>query len=148
METSTQRSTKGLQADTEHLTPEILISNSSTSTIIQEEYKAIQTINSNLLTASSPRNRTTDGLAIKLNCLKEKLVRSNSRRDFLSKCIQENFLPKRLEITLEPIIGNVDQDLLDNWYTNLNQISIVLMKQIVVNCAKTEQKTQKNINET
>ena len=34
---STQRSTKRLREDTEHLTPEITISNSSSSTIIQEE---------------------------------------------------------------------------------------------------------------
>ena len=36
----------------------------------------------------------------------------------------------------------------DNWYTNLKQFSIVLIKQIVAYCNKTEQKTQKNINET
>ena len=35
-ETSTQRSIKRLREDTEHLTPEILISNSSSSTVIQE----------------------------------------------------------------------------------------------------------------
>ena len=46
-ETSTQRSTKRLR---EHLTPEILISNSFTSTIIQEEDNII----SKLLTGASP----------------------------------------------------------------------------------------------
>ena len=39
-----QRSTKRLRESTEHLTPEILISKSSTSTIIQKE----DNINSNL----------------------------------------------------------------------------------------------------
>ena len=43
-ETSAQRSTKRLRESTEHLTPEILISESSTSTIIQKE----DNINSNL----------------------------------------------------------------------------------------------------
>ena len=42
-------------------------------------------------------------------------------------------------------IGNFDQDFVDNWYSNLKQFSVVLMKQIVAYCGKTEQKTQKNI---
>ena len=65
----------------------------------------------------------------------------------MSKCIQEKFVPKGLEITLEPTIGNFDQVFVDNWYTDLKQFSIVLLKQIVVYYDKTEQKTQKNINE-
>ena len=48
-------------------------------------------------------------------------------------------------ITLEPTIGNFDQEFVDNWHTN--QFTIVLMKQIVAYCDKTEQQTQKN-NET
>ena len=48
-------------------------------------------------------------------------------------------------ITLEPTIGNFDQEFVDNWYTN--QFTIFLMKQIVAYCDKTEQQTQKN-NET
>ena len=61
----------------------------------------------------------------------------------MSKCIQENPVLKGLEITLEPTIGNFDQEFIDNWYTNLKQFSIVLMKQIVAYSDKTEQKTQK-----
>lgn len=34
-------------------------------------------------------------------------------------CIQENFVPKGLEITLEPTIENFDQDPADNGYTIL-----------------------------
>ena len=101
-ETSTQRSAKRLREGTGDITPEILISNSSSSVIIQEEGN----INSNLLTATPPQNQ--DGLAIKLTCLKEKSARYNSNRDFLSKFIQENLVPKALEITLEPTIGNFD----------------------------------------
>ena len=99
-----------------------MISNSSSSTIIQEEGN----INSNLLTETPPENH--DGLAIKLNCLKEKSARYISHRDFLSKCVQENLVPKALEITLEPTIGNFDQEF-DNCCTNPKQFSIVLMKQ-------------------
>ena len=78
----------------------------------------------------------------------KKSARFNSHRDFLSKCIQENLLPKRLEITLEPTIRNFDQEFVDNWYTNLKHFSFVLMKQIVAYCDKREQKTQTNINES
>ena len=77
-ETSTQRSTKRLREDTGDITTEILISNSSSSVIIQEKGN----INSNLLTAAPPQNHNTDGLAIKPNSLKEKSARLNSHRDF------------------------------------------------------------------
>ena len=56
----------------------------------------------------------------------------------MSKCIQENLVPKRVEITLEPTIGNFDQEFVNNWYTNLKQFFIVLIKQIVANCDKAE----------
>ena len=84
-------------------------------TIIQEGDK----MSSNLLTATPSQNHNTDGLAIKLNCLKEKSARYNSHRDFLPTCIQENFVPKGLEITLEPTIENFDQDFADNSYAIL-----------------------------
>ena len=83
-----------------------------------------------------------------MNRLKEKSARYNWHKDFLSKCIQENLVPKRVEITLEPTIGNFDQEFVNNWYTNLKQFFLVLIKQIVANCDKTEQKTQTKINKT
>ena len=137
--TSTQRSTKRLREDTEHLTLEILISNSSSSTIIKKK----RNINSNLLTAAPQQNHNTDGLAIKLNRLKEKSARYNSHSELLSKYIQENLVPKGLETTLEPTIGKFDQEFVDNWYTNLNQVTVVLMKQTAAYRDKAEQKTQK-----
>ena len=89
-ETSTQRSTKRLREDTEHLTPETLISNSSTSTIIQEE----DNINSNLLTAAPPLNHNTDGFAIKLNDLTEKL-QDTTNTDIFSQNIYRKALSQR-----------------------------------------------------
>ena len=62
-----------LQKDTEHLAPEILISNSSLLTIIQEDGN----INASPLTAAPSQNYNTDGLAIRLNRLKEKKARYN-----------------------------------------------------------------------
>ena len=76
---STQKSTKRLPEDAKHSTPEILISNSSWSTIIREEGN----INSNLLTTAPPQNHKTYGLAIKLNRLKGKSARYNSHRFFV-----------------------------------------------------------------
>lgn len=61
---------------------------------------------------------------------------------------QENLVPKGLNITLEPTIGNFDQDFIDNWHNNLKQFSTVLMKQIVAFYGKKEQKLQNSINET
>ena len=143
--------------------------NSSTSTIIHKE----DNNNLNVLTAP-PQNHNTDELTIKLKCLKEKSARYNSQIYFLSKCIKQNLVLKGLEITPEPTIGNFDQDHANNWYVNLKQFSVVLMKQIVTYCEtktipiigtsilnnsyylnekveycdKTKQKTQKNINKT
>ena len=78
-----------------------------------------------------------------MNRLKEKSARYNWHRDFLSKSIQED-----LVFTLEPTIGNFDQEFVNNWYTNLKQFFLVLIKQIVANCDKTEQKTQTKIHKT
>ena len=60
----------------------------------------------------------------------------------------ENLVPKRLEVTIKLTIGNFHQEFVDNWFTNLKQFSIVIMKQIVAYCDKAEQKTQKSINGT
>ena len=64
--------------DTKYLRPEIPVSNFSTSTIITE-----QNINSNPLAAPPPQNHNTDGFAITLNCLKQKLERYNLHKFFV-----------------------------------------------------------------
>ena len=74
--------------------------------------------------------------------MREKSVRYNLHKDFLSGCIQEKLVPKGLELSFEPTIGNYDQEFIDNWYSNLKDFSLILMKQIVVFCEKTEAKTQ------
>ena len=104
-EISNQRPGKRLRGDMEDLTPEILVSQASTSTITDEG----ENTNPNLLTTRPTRTRNTDALAIKLNRLREKSARYNSRTDFLSRCIQQKLVPKGLELTLEPTIGNYDQ---------------------------------------
>ena len=92
---------------------------------------------------ASPQNHNTDRLAIKINRLEEKSARYNLLGDFLWKYMQENLVPKGLEITLEPTKGNFDQKFVSNWYNNLKQLSVVLMKPIVTYIDKAEQKTEK-----
>ena len=60
-----------------------------------------------------------------------KPARYNSYKDFLSRCIQEKFVPKGLQLTLERSIGNYDPEFIDNWYSNLKDFSLILMKQTV-----------------
>ena len=57
-------------------------------------------------------------------------MRYNSHIYLLPKCIQVKLDPKGLETTREPTIDNFDQDIVDDWYTNLKQHNkyIVLMK--------------------
>ena len=75
--------------------------------------------NPNLLTTRPTRTHNTDALVIKLNRLP----------------------------TIEPTIGNYDQEFIRNWYSSLKDFSFILMKQIVTYCKKTEQKTLTNITE-
>ena len=121
--------------DIEDVTPEILLSQASISTV--EDYNT----NPNL-TARSARTHTTDTIDIKLNRLCAMLAQFKSHKDFPSRCIQEKLIQKGLELNLEPTIGNYDQEFIDNWYSNLKYFSLILVKQIVTYCKKTEKKTQ------
>ena len=49
---------------------------------------------------------------------------------------------------LEPMIGNHDQNFLDNWYSKLKQFSLLLMKDIVQFYNKTINKTTTEISTT
>ena len=138
---SNQRPGKRLRGGIEDLTPEILVSQASASTITSESDNTIP----NLLTTTAPRTQNTDALAIKLNRLCKKSARYNSHKDFLSRCIHVKLVPKDLELSLEPTIRNYDQECIDNWYSNLKDFSFILMKQIVAICKKTKQKTQTSI---
>ena len=87
-------------------------------------------------------------LAIKLNRLKDKQARFVSHKEFLTRCIAEELVPKGLEVTLEPTIGNPDQEFSDNWYSKQKQFSLSLMKDIVQFCDKTISKTGRDIKNT
>ena len=133
--------------DIEDVTPEILESQASTSIIEVTIKNEGDNTNPSLLTARPARPHNNDRLVFKLNHLGAKSARYKSHKDFLSRCIQEKLVPKGLELNLEPKIGNYDREPTDNWYSNLNDLSLILMKQIVTYCKTTEEKTQTSITD-
>ena len=134
--------------DMEDVTLEILVSQASTSIIEVTIKNEDDNTNLNLLTARPARTHNNDRLAFKPNHFRAKSARYNSHKYFLSRCIQEKLVPKGLELNLEPKIGNYDREPTNNWYSNLNDLSLILMKQIVTYCKKTKEKTQTSITET
>ena len=77
-----------------------------------------------------------------------KHARYESHKEFLTRCISEKLVPNRLKLELKPTIGNHDQELIDNWFSKLNEFSLILMKDIVTFCDKTIGKTNKEIKNT
>ena len=80
--------------------------------------------------------------------MKDKQARFVSHKEFLTRCVAEELVPKRLEVALEPTIGNHDQEFLDNWYSKQKQFSLSLMKDIVQFCEKTINKSAQDIKKT
>ena len=101
--------------------------------------------NPQLLTARPARSHNIDAVNIKPNHLRAKSPQYNSHKNYLSRCIQETLVPKILEHNLEPTIGNYDQEFIDNWYSNLKDFSLILVKRIVTYCKKTIEKSQTRI---
>ena len=81
----------------------------STSTLVGEEDN--ETTNCSRQLGSSDKNK--EQIALKLNRLKDKAVRYKSHKDFLSRCIVEELVPKGLKLELEPTIGNHGQEFVD-----------------------------------
>ena len=105
-----------------------------------------ETTHCSLQLESSDKNK--EQIALKLNRLKNKAVRYKLHKDFLSRCIAEDLVPKGLKLELEPTIDNYDQEFVDTWYSNLKIFSLTLMKDIVAHCDKTIVKTEDNIKDT
>ena len=101
-----------------------------------------------LSTAPQTMHRSTDALAIELNWLKEKSARYTSHKDFLSQCINNKLVPKGLELTLEPTIGNCDQSFIDNLYYKLKDFTMNLMGDVVSFCDKTIKETNIKVDQT
>ena len=53
-----------------------------------------------------PQNINKEGVAWTFNRLKEKHARYESHKEFLTRCVSENLVPKGLKLELEPTLGN------------------------------------------
>ena len=124
--------------------PDIFAETPSTATLVEE----CSTVNPKFLSPETHNQKSTNYLAIKLNRLKDKQVRFESHREFLSRCITNVLVPKGLELMLEPTIRNYDQNFLDSWYSKPKQFSLSLIKVIVQFCGKTIDATTTEINTT
>ena len=113
-------------------------------TLTEENFE----VNNDLLLTENKKERNTAYLAVKLNLVKDKQARSVSHKEFLTHYAVEELVPKGLEVMLEPIIGNHDQEFLDNLYSKQKQLSLSLMKGIVQFCDKTINKTAQDIKNT
>ena len=95
--------------------PDIFVETPSTATLVEES----STVNPKVLSPETHNQKSNNYLAINLNHLKDKQVRFESHKEFLSRCITDGLVPKGLELMLEPKIGNHDQNFLDNWHSKL-----------------------------
>ena len=78
--------------------------------------------------------RKKEQLVIKLNRLKDTNAKDESHKDFLLHCIQAGLTLKGLKLELETTIENQNLEILDNWYTKLKDLLLILMKDIVKYC--------------
>ena len=76
--------------------PDIFIKTASTATLVEES----STVNPKVLSPETHNQKSNNYLAIKLNRLKDKQVRFESHKEFLSRCITDGLLPKGLELML------------------------------------------------
>ena len=98
-------------------------------------------MNNDLFLTENQKERNTTYLAIKLNCLKDKQARFVSHKEFLTRCVAEDFVPKRLE----PTIDNQNQEFLDNWHPKQMQFSLSFMKDKVQLCNRIKNKNTQDI---
>ena len=146
--------------------PEIFVETPSTATLVEESSILVEEssiFNLKFLSLGTHNRKGNNYLAIKLNPLKDKQVRFESHKEFLSCCIKTTctetactktistkttLIPKRLGLMLEPTITNHHQSFLDRWYSKLKQFSLSLMKDIVQFCDKTIDETTTEISTT
>ena len=100
----------------DELTLTMLVEQTSTSTLIGDN----ETTHCSRQLRSSDKNK--EQIALKQNQLKGKAVRYKSHKDFLSRCIAKELIPKGLKHELEPTIGNYDQEFVDTRYSKLKKI--------------------------
>ena len=106
--------------------------------------ESTETIVPNRQTTNNNRN---DALATKLDRLHDKNERFKSHKEFLTKCMEGNVIPRGLRLELEPSIGNHDEEFLGKWYQKLEEFSKSFMKDIIEFCDKTQDETNTYIKE-
>ena len=127
----------------EEQTRTILVEQASTCALVNED--------ANQMTSSLQQipatNKNKEQIALKLNRLKDKVTRYESRKDFLIRCIAEKLIPIGIKLELEPTIESFDQEFVGEWYSKLNGFSLILMKDITF-CEKTIEFTNESIKNT
>ena len=76
----------------DNTTPAILVDTSSTTTLTEE----ILEVNYDLLLTENQKERNTTYLTVKLNRLKDKQARFVSHKEFLTRCVAGELVPKGL----------------------------------------------------
>ena len=92
-------------------------------------------------------DEATDQLSLKLNRLTEKLCRYESHKYFISKCLNDKLIPEGFW-SLEPSIGNHEDEFLQQWYEDVTKFLLTRMEATVKFCEKTITATKSSINET
>ena len=92
-------------------------------------------------------DEATDQLSLKLNRLTEKLCRYESHKYFINKCLNDKLIPEGFW-SLEPSIGNHDDEFLQQWYEDVTKFLLTRMEATVKFCEKTITATKSGIKET
>lgn len=117
----------------EETIPMILVEQTWPSTLANE----VKTSRTTTKTFYQAETQNKDRFALKLNHLKDKSIRHESYKNFLSRCISEELMPKGSKLELKPSFRNLNQEFAGKWYSQLKSFSLMLMKNIVTFYDKT-----------
>ena len=117
----------------EETIPMILVEQTWPSTLANE----VKTSRTTTKTFYQAETQNKDRFALKLNHLNNKSIRHESYKNFLSRCISEELMPKGSKLELKPTFRNLNQEFAGTWYSQLKSFSLMLMKNIVTYCDKT-----------
>ena len=96
----------------------------------------------------SSTDKQKEKITLKLNSLKDKLIRYESHKYFLNCCSADKLVPKGLRLELELTNGNYDPKFVDIWYAKLISFTFTLMKDIASYCKKTIAQINPNIRQS
>lgn len=98
-------------------TPYILVREPSTAALVEKPILVEEPVglNSNLISPIFHNARFTGYPAIKINSLKDKQLRDDSHKNFLTRLLEAKITSKNLALDLEPTIVKHEQKFLDNW---------------------------------